>query len=261
MLRMAKPARAPRIPAVRPDGRPPALPLAPGAVELWRPAPLPVDPWTVLRLSRYRRRDEVVPAIWETAERMANRAEALVEPAAMLAAVRVAGCEPEVVRLAAGPAFSGRAVATLLAGCPLAVAFALTLGPRLEAEVATLAERKELLEAFLLDAAGWAAIEGAVRALRLDLRARVRPGGWRITHRLAPGYRDWPLEEQPALLGLLGETGGLVTLSEHGVLVPFKSITGLFGLVPGRESRESLSRPVAPAPPSPPVGGGGGLGG
>ncbi len=34
------------------------------------------------------------------------------------------------------------------------------------------------------------------------------------------------------ILGLFGDTGGLVRLTEHGVLVPFKSITGLFGLGP-----------------------------
>jgi hypothetical protein len=232
MLRMATPARDPRIPAVRPDSRSPGLPLLSGVVEPWRPPRAPIDPWTVLRLSRYRRRDEVAPAIWETARGMAARAEALIEPAALLTAVRVNARHPDAVQLAAGPRFSGRAVATLLADCPLAVAFVLTLGPRLEAEVTALGGRRELLESFLLDAAGWAAIEGAVRALRLDLRGRVEPAGWRITHRLAPGYRDWPLEEQPALLGLLGQTDGLVALSEHGVLVPFKSITGLFGLAP-----------------------------
>jgi hypothetical protein len=235
MLRMATPARDPRIPAVRPDSRSPGLPPRPGAVERWRPPRLPVDPWTVLRLSRYRRRDEVAPAIWETARAMAARADALIEPAALLAVVPVASRDPRAVRLG-GSVFSGRAVATLLAGCPLAAAFVLTLGPRLEAEVTALAGRRELLESFLLDAAGWAAIEGAVRALRLELRGRVEPAGWRITHRLAPGYRDWPLEEQPALLRLLGETGGLVALSEHGVLVPFKSITGLFGLAPVAET-------------------------
>ena len=88
----------------------------------------------------------------------------------------------------------------------------------------------ELLEAYLLDTAGWAAIEGAVRALRLDLAARARAHGARLTHRLAPGYVDWPLEEQRALLALIPSTDGLVRLTEHGLLVPLKSITGVFGL-------------------------------
>jgi len=151
-------------------------------------------------------------------------------------AAPVAAGGSEGARLADGPAFSGRAVARLLAGCPLAVAFVLSLGPRLEGEVAALAERRELLESFLLDAAGWAAIEAAVRALRLDLRARAGGAGWRVTHRLAPGYRDWPIEEQRTLLGLFDGDGLAVRLSEHGVLIPFKSITGLFGLAPAREA-------------------------
>ncbi len=217
--------------ASRPD-----FPLSPGRVERWRPERLGIDPWTVLRLARYRRREDVAPAIWETARRMAGRAEELIESTAWLAATAVAATGPEGARLTDGPAFSGRAAGSLLAGCPLAVAFVLTLGPRLEGEVAALAERRELLESFLLDAAGWAAIEAAVRALRLDLRGRAAAVGWRVTHRLAPGYRDWPIEEQRALLGLLDAADPAVRLSEHGVLVPFKSITGLFGLAPAREA-------------------------
>jgi hypothetical protein len=211
-----------------PSGRP--LPL--GRVECWRPPSLAVDPWTVLRLSRYRRREDVAPAIWATARAMAARAEALGEPAAWLAAAAVESAGPAGARLAAGPAFTGRAIGRLLTGCPYAVAAALTLGPRLEAEVTGLAERRELLESFLLDTAGWAAIEATVRALRLDLVARVRAAGWRVTHRLGPGHRDWPIEEQPGLLALVETGRPAVRLSEHGVLVPLKSITGLFGLAP-----------------------------
>jgi hypothetical protein len=210
---------------------PPAAP-GPGTVERWRPAPLAIDPWTVLRLCRYRSRAAVEPAIASAAVEMTARAAALVEPVAVLRALPVASHRAAGVRLAGGPAFSGSAVAGLLAGCRLAVVFALTLGPRLEAEVAARAERRELLEAFLLDTAGWAAIEAAVRALRQDLVARTRARGGQVTHRLAPGYRDWPLEEQAALVAALGDTGGLIALSPHGVLVPFKSVSGVFGVAP-----------------------------
>ena len=60
-----------------------------------------------------------------------------------------------------------------------AVAFVLTLGPALEAEVIALGERQDLLEAYLLDLAGWAGIEAAVRALRRELIAAL-PAGPRV---------------------------------------------------------------------------------
>jgi hypothetical protein len=229
------------------------LPLEPGRIERWEPAGPRLDCWTVLRLARYRRRDEVAPAIWETARRMTARAGALVHAVAALVPVRVQAAGAGGAVLAEGVAFSGRAVGRLLADCPLAVAFALTLGPRLEAEMAALADRRQLLESYLLDTAGWAAIERAVRALRLDLRERLGPAGWRPTHRLAPGYGDWPLAEQPALLGLLAGHDLPVRLSEHGVLLPFKSITGLFGLV-------HRDLPPPPLPPLPTHRGKGGQG-
>ena len=207
-----------------------AVPLEPGAVEPWQRSSLAIDPWLILRLSRYRRRDAVPPAIWEGARMMASRAEALVSPRALVRVARVAGAGPEGVALAEGATFSGRAVGRLLAGCPLAVAFVLTLGPSLEAETAGLADRRELLEAFLLDTAGWAAIEVAIRALRLDLAARARTQGQRLTHRLGPGHQDWPLDEQAALVRLLDPAGALARVTEHGVLVPLKSISGLFGI-------------------------------
>lgn len=224
------------LPTVEPDAPPPPVPpadlrLPTGRIEAWRPGHLTLDPWIVLRLARYRRRDEVVPAIREAAAAMAAEAEALIEPTARLAPVRLAAIEPDGVRLVDGPRFSGRTVAAGLAGCRLAVGFVLTLGPRLEQQVSVLAARRELLESYLLDTAGWAAIEAAVRALRLDLRERVRSSGWRIGHRIAPGYGDWPLTEQALLLGLFG-TDIPARLSEHRVLVPFKSITGVFGLGP-----------------------------
>jgi hypothetical protein len=220
--------------AAAPFSETPAPAIRSGAVECWQPARLPQDPWLVLRLAGYRRGDTVAAPIQAAASRMTARAAELVEPRARCRATVVVASGPDGAGLADGIRFSGRAVGGLLTGCPLAVVFALTLGGRLEAEVAALGDAREALDAFLLDTAGWAAIETAVRGLRLDLAARARAAGWRITHRLAPGYADWPLEEQPALLRALGDVGGLVRLSEHGVLTPFKSVTGLFGLAPPR---------------------------
>jgi hypothetical protein len=167
---------------------------------------------------------------------MAERAGTLADPEAWWRAVPVTPMttdSPPRVQLEPGIRFSGRAIAAHLVGCRLAVAFALTLGGALEAEATRLEEAREPLDAYLLDQAGWALIETAVRGLRLLLRARARRDGHRLTHRLAPGYADWPLEEQPGLLALLAAPRLPVRLNDHGVLVPFKSVTGLFGVRTG----------------------------
>ena len=202
--------------------------LPPGRVVPWQPDRLPIDPWTVLRLARYRRRDDAPAAVWDATRTMTSRAGELAAPAARLRLVRVGAVTPAGVALAEGPSFSGHAVARHLAGARNAVAFVLTLGPALEAEVAALGQGHDLLEAYLLDLAGWAGIEAAVRALRRDLVATFPRA--RVSHRLGPGHRDWPLTEQRLLVDLLEGGGGPVRLSEHGVLVPFKSISGLFAL-------------------------------
>jgi hypothetical protein len=204
--------------------------LVPDRVLSWRTGPLAFDPWTVLRLARYRRRDDAPSPVWDATRAMAARAGELVRPAAALRLVRVATVADARVRLVEGPCFSGRAVARHLAGADRAVAFVLTLGPALEAEVAALGQRHDLLEAYLLDLAGWAGLESAVRALRRDLAAAL-PNG-RVSHRLGPGHRDWPLAEQGALLSLFAGAPAPVGLSEHGVLIPFKSISGIFGVRP-----------------------------
>jgi hypothetical protein len=205
-----------------------AVQLGAGRIVPWRAAPLAVDPWTVLRLARYRRREDVPPPVWDAARAMAARAGELAAPAAWLRLVRVAMAGGGRVALAEGPSFSGAAVARHLDGAGEAVAFVLTLGPALEAEVIALGERQEPLEAYLLDLAGWAALEAAVRALRQDLAAALPAA--RVSHRLGPGHRDWPLAEQRDLMALFEGRDAPVRLSEHGVLVPFKSITGLFGV-------------------------------
>ena len=213
--------------------------LGPGPAVRWRPALRPVDPALVLRLAGYPRVGEATPPIWEAASRMASRADALVEPEAWWRVVSVDAADGTGAQLREGPRFAGRAVGLHLGAGRLAVAFVLTVGGALEAEVLALGEAREPLDAFLLDTAGWAAIEQAVRELRLDLRARARDRGWRLTHRLAPGYADWPVEEQSHLLRLFAASTLPVRLSEHGVLVPFKSITGIFG-VAGSPISESL---------------------
>lgn len=206
----------------------------------WQPGALAVDPWLVLRLAGYRRLQDVTDPVRQAAAALAARAEVLVAPRAWLRVVPVCAGGQEV---RAGPtAFTGRTLARLLAGCPLGVAFVLTLGEALEVEATDRATRGEGLEAYFLEMAGWAALETALRALRRDLRDAARLRGFGLTGRLGPGHADWPLAEQAALVSLVGPTG--VRVTAESVLVPRKSVSGLFGLLPAAQDPQAPPGPA-----------------
>ena len=54
---------------------------------------------------------------------------------------------------------------------------------------------------------------------------------------MGPGYLDWPIEEQPALVGTLTAGAALpgIEVLESGAILPEKTLTGLFGLVTNKE--------------------------
>src|SRR5437867_2759891 len=87
---------------------------------------------------------------------------------------------------------------------------------------------RETAEALFLDAAGWLAVEEALRAFRGHLRALVHGPGVRLSPRLGPGYLDWPLAEQALLFRLFDGETLPVALNEYCVMSPGKSISGSF---------------------------------
>lgn len=191
-----------------------------------------ISPQVILRLQRYRDLSTVPPSIVEAAEAMARRAEGLIAPAALVLPVPIAVVKEREVQLAGGPALHSRALASMLRASDHAILFLLTLGPRLDAEVGALSEAGELLEAVLLDTAGWAALEAGARGLRAHLLERWRAAGRGVTHRLGPGHLDWPLEEQALLFQAFERGNDLVRLNESGVMVPLKSVSGVYGISP-----------------------------
>jgi hypothetical protein len=106
-----------------------------------------------------------------------------------------------------------------------------TIGPALEERVAALQGEGRLTEALLLDACGSAAAEEAADLLSASLLGALghAPEGGAAAGspgcRVSPGYGDWDLEHQPALLELLGAAALGVSLSPGLMMTPRKSIS------------------------------------
>lgn len=137
----------------------------------------------------------------------------------------------------------GRDIAAHLSGCRRAVLLAVTIGQEAESALRRL-RRNRLSDAVVLDCALSAAAEAACEQLCAEIAAAYEARGERLTSRFSPGYGDFPLSFQGALLDCLdaGRRIGL-TVSPDGLLLPRKSVTAVAGVLEG--GRGPSRRPAA----------------
>ena len=200
-------------------------------------APPRVAPDLILRLQKYKKLEAVPAPVREAAQAMAALAETLVEPEGRLLHVPVRRVEAEgAVIVADDVRFQSRALARLLRGATEIFLILLTLGPKLENRAQALMGEEQFLEALLLDTAGWVAMDALTKMVRGRLSAEARDRGMQLTHRMAPGYADWGLEEQRALFSAFGEDTLPVQLTEACVMLPQKSISGIYGFIPATDT-------------------------
>jgi hypothetical protein len=209
--------------------------LAPPAVAVVRrvalaPPAIPRD--LLLRLQGYRNPAAAPEPVRDAASAAAHRAARLIAPRAVIRRVAVTARTTDAVTLGDDHAFESRLLARVLGTSTDAYVVALTIGGALERHVDALFRKHEPLDGLMLDTAGWAAIVLLMRGLRRRLRDEERRAGRSVTHRVGPGYGDWPIEDQAALLDVFGDVPLPVTVTESSLLLPRKSVSAVLGVVP-----------------------------
>jgi hypothetical protein len=239
-----------------PDSNSATLTVAVG-VETYRPRAPVIQAERILRIQGYADLDRVRPAIRRSAETMALAAPELSSPRVAYRHARILELGCDALELEGGIRFHCPAFTRTLDGCTGAVAFVLTVGPRLDERVIALTEAGELLDALLLETAGWLCIEDATRQFKVWLREQALARGCRITSRMGPGYSykidsrmcSWPLEEQGSLFRVFGEAALPVTVMTSSAMQPKMSRSGLFGIAPlpvsPRYARDGLDAQAA----------------
>jgi len=218
----------------------------PAPIELawFTPAPPVVKPERILRIHGYPDLARVRPAITAAAAVAAERAQHLCDSRVAFRRVAIEAHDGALLQLHGGISLHCAAFAQTLEGCDEAVAFVLTLGPRLDAKVIEMTDQGDLLDALLLETAGWLAIEDATRQFRTMLRDQAVMNGRRITSRMGPGYsyridgqdHAWALDEQRRLFELFGGAALPVTLMESCAMLPKMSRSGLIGVGPSENT-------------------------
>jgi hypothetical protein len=223
---------------------------------VFRPERVSVSSWKLLRLQGYRDIDKVRPAVREAAEEMTARANLLMAPEVHYCSAAVVAVEDEALVLKDGTVFRSRAFRHFVSDACEVVAIVATLGRALDQEVIGMIDRFEVLEALLLESAGWLGIEAASKAFADLLRNQCAGRGLQVSVRMAPGYTyridgaevTWPLEQQQELFGLFASAGHELTvrLMPSCAMLPKMSRSGIYGIVPAGRPTRTRTAPHSP---------------
>lgn len=168
-------------------------------------------------------------------ERGIRLAREAARPAASVAYCAVSVSGGEVRTPLPGVSWRSRSLARLLDGADGVSLVAATLGPGVEELTRDLFAREEYALATIVDAAGSALVRGLGEWLRAELGGSA--GGAQPTPLYGPGYGDWPIEDQIALVRLAGGPAIGLTCTETCYLRPQKSLVGLIGWLPAGAAR------------------------
>jgi hypothetical protein len=112
---------------------------------------------------------------------------------------------------------------------------AVSAGPELEAEAHRLWQDERPDEYFFLEVFGSAVVEQLTAATGARLCAWAETEGMAVLPHYSPGYPDWDIAEQRALLDLIARGGarslpGGIDVLDSGALRPKKSLLAVFGV-------------------------------
>ncbi len=128
---------------------------------------------------------------------------------------------------------------SLMAAAERALVSVVTIGAEIDAQARRLHRAGESLQAYLLDCVGVLALGETGQVVRRLAEARAAEQNWGVSPSLGPGsLAGWSLADQPALCAGLDLAAIGVNLNPSGVLVPFKSASGLIGLGPAYQDRK-----------------------
>ncbi|MCK9229634.1 MAG: hypothetical protein M0Q23_00115 [Syntrophales bacterium] len=134
------------------------------------------------------------------------------------------------VTMEQGVVLESEKLAGTLAGCRWALCFVATIGPEIDRKIKALSRGNRCADEYLLDRVGSLAIEEFVNAFHLEMEQRFTGENKGVTMRFSPGYCDWPLDDQRKLFTLVDTEYIGVSLTESLLMMPRKSVSGIFGI-------------------------------
>lgn len=201
--------------------------------QYFNPAQIPFDFPRAYSFLKIRRNSDKFAAMHEMVTRLQAQYKACFAPRYRYAVQQVISTQAGScsVLLEGGASLVGEGIYRLLAVSRYAAVFVLTVGDKIEAEMAKLASQ-DFTEAYFLDGVASAMTDGVLQLLKRDLREEAARRGCALAYRFSPGYARWDLQEQEKIFKLLNAEEIGITLSATYFMLPQKSLSGVLGFKP-----------------------------
>jgi hypothetical protein len=159
-----------------------------------------------------------------------ERAQGLINPQAIVINFSLTSVtEKEIITDCDSLYFKTRYLAKNLSGCTKASLFICTLGSKLEERVKDYFAEGEQTRAYIMNGIGSAAAEEVAEYVNQMIIKEAEGEGFKTVRRFSPGYGDWNLSDQKAILKTLNPSSIGVSLAERCIMIPEKSITAIVG--------------------------------
>jgi hypothetical protein len=127
---------------------------------------------------------------------------------------------------------SGKIVTSFLKKSSAVILFTCTCGHEVEKLSKKFMSNGHGLEGFIVDLIGSEMAESIAEYLHNTIEATLSGIGYYVTNRYSPGYCNWPVYEQQKLFSLLKDNNSGIELTPSSLMLPIKSVSGIFGIGP-----------------------------
>lgn len=177
------------------------------------------------------------PALVQAAEDALSDARPLLAPRVLYETYAVADVRHKAITLAGGAKLRGTFLAEHLAPSREVVVAVCTVGKAIEDHISHLFGVDPVM-ALAVDGVGVAAVEALSVNTARFFEEQAAARGWSVTVPLSPGMEGWTVEEgQPQLFDLVDAGRIGVSLTEHCLMRPSKSLSLVVGLGPDVTSK------------------------
>lgn len=124
----------------------------------------------------------------------------------------------------------GRTIQNELEGSGRLAFFICTAGKTISQKSDVLLKGDDPVLGYIYDVLGSAIAEAVGDKIQENVKAEFEKQGEKITNRYSPGYCHWNVKDQHQLFDLFGGTVCGVSLTPSALMMPVKSISGVFGI-------------------------------